>query len=118
MPRIAYLGVLVASSLLAGCGIEGKWALRDVDPTAARRDVPYQSFTFQDDGTYYAEALEADGRVGSQSGVYTYKDGALTLRPHEAAARTFPADLAGDELKIRQPWRDREVKATFERKPE
>ncbi len=113
--KTAALGVL-ALGVLAGCGINGKWSLAQVDPTAARRDVKYESLSLQKDGTFYAEAK---GDVAkSTSGTYTYEDSTLTLVSHTGEVDTYDADLNGNELYLTSFWNGQKLKTTYERDPE
>lgn len=110
----------VGSALLAvmtatGCSLNGKWSLAEIEPTAARRDFAYSSITFQDDGTFYAEGKDVLDQDVTLSGVYTYEDDVLHLRPHEGPARTYDAELKGNELELEQFWQGQKVVAKFDR---
>jgi hypothetical protein len=122
----------------SGCSVVGKWELASVDPTAALRDLEYQAFTLQKDGSFYgeaersevaaftmhsegnfrAEAQEEKKGISTESGVYRYDDGTLTLTPHEGKEVTYQARLidGGNKLEVKKTWKDRTVKAIFNRK--
>lgn len=116
MRRTSLLALLAGLVVLTGCGINGKWSLANVEPTAERRDFEFASFTLQKDGTFYAEKVAP--RSESVSGTYTYEDRTLTLNEERGPRYTYGADLQGDELELEKYAEGRRVTATFERKPE
>lgn len=106
MPK-RFLSLIYVLSLAAtGCGIQGKWSVVSVDPTAARRDFPYDAFTLQDDGTFYAETHEP--QAGTATGTYRYDDNALSFRERSGSLHTYKATRHGnDKLELECPWTDR-----------
>ncbi len=112
--RLAWLTLLAVPILLTGCGVQGKWSLSQVDPTAARRDFPFEVITLQRDGTFYAEAKNPPGSV---SGTYRYENNTLSLTEHDGTTYTFDATmLTANRLRLQEPWQDRELKAEFVRR--
>jgi hypothetical protein len=112
-PALALAALLV----MTGCGINGKWSLSTVSPTAARRDFEFQSLTLQRDGTFYAEALEPGGEIGTRSGTYTYKDGTLQLVAHDGESYTYDAKLRGaNDLELKRGWDGRTLEAELVRR--
>lgn len=106
----------LALGALTGCGINGKWSLAQVDPTAGWRDVKYNSLALQKDGTFYAEA---EGDVAkSTSGTYTFEDNTLTLCSHTGEVDAYDATLNGNELRLVRIWNGQKLKTTYERQPE
>jgi hypothetical protein len=122
-----------------GCSVVGKWQLSTIDPTAAMRDFEYHAFTLQKDGTFYGEAertevadfsvqagegaFRAEGQhelkgIMTTSGVYRYDERTLTLTPHEGKQVTYEARLidSGNKLELEKIWKDRKVKAIFQRR--
>lgn len=114
---VRMLGKVVCVVLLpalAGCSIHGKWSLASVEPSAARRDFQYEVLTLEKDGSFYAEAREPATKT--TSGTYRYDDGVLWLREHDGEEHSYEAEVAGECLKLKQPWKDRQLVARFERK--
>jgi len=111
--------LMAAAILLTGCAIEGTWSLEKVNPTAARRDFDFQTFTLQNDGSYYAQSLEPPaGEIATTSGTYKFKDGELTLVSQNGEKHSYDAKLNGDQLVLERPWREGVIKATMVRKHE
>jgi hypothetical protein len=100
---------------MTGCSIHGKWSLASVEPSAARRDFQYEVLSLEKDGSFYAEAREPVTRT--TSGTYRHDDGVLSLREHDGEEHAYQTEVAGECLKLKQPWQDRQLVATFERKP-
>jgi hypothetical protein len=109
--RLSIIGSLLA---LAGCSVQGKWSLASVEPSAARRDFQYEVLNLEKDGSFYAEARE--GATRTTSGTYRYENGVLALREHDGEEHTYNADVSADQMKLKQPWQDRQLVAHFERK--
>jgi hypothetical protein len=104
----------------------------------ALRDIQYQVFTLQKDGTFYAEAersetagfsvhegatFHAEGQqeqrgISTASGVYRYDNNTLTLTPHEGKPVSYQAKLidSGNKLELEKVWKDRTAKMIFERR--
>jgi hypothetical protein len=113
--RLFFLG---GATMLSGCAVTGKWDLAAVEPTAARRDFKYEVLTLQKDGTFYAEAREPV--TMTTSGTYRFEKGVLSLAEHNGARHTYDAQLldGGQRLALKEPWQDRVLVASFERKTE
>lgn len=112
------IALLVTTALLAstGCSVAGKWSLASVDPSAARRDFPFEVLTLEEDGSFYAEAREA-GKTRSTSGTYRYENEVLTLKEHDGEVNTFRAEMPNNnELHLERSWQDRVVIGRMERK--
>lgn len=110
--------VLGAMVLSTGCaGINGKWDLATVEPTAAQRDVEYRSLRLDKDGSFYGEATESSG-IKTTSGTYSYADGILHLKPHDGEDYTYDAQLesSGQELKLSRHWQGTKMKLKYERR--
>lgn len=115
MVRTLGLGVLALTMLVAtGCGVQGKWSLASVEPSAARRDFQYEVLTLEGDGSFYAEAR--DGNTRTTSGTYRYEKGVLSLREHDGEEHAYDAEVNGNTLKLKQTWEDRKLVASFDRK--
>lgn len=100
----------------AGCSVEGKWSVAEVDPTAARRDFPFESLTLQDDGTFYAEAKTGAG-VETMSGQYSHDNKTLTLRPHDKDPIAYDTRfLTADRIELSGHWEGRKLVAEMERR--
>jgi len=110
------LVLISAAVVVTGCGVNGKWELSTVDPTAARRDFEFQSLTLQSDGSFYAESSEAGEKIRTTSGTYTYQKGTLRLVEHDGEAHSYDAVRQGDELVLKQHWHGQPIKAKFVRK--
>ena len=110
--RLSLLGFVLLS--VAGCAVQGKWSLSSVEPSAARRDFQYEVLTLENDGSFYAEARE--GATKTTSGTYRYENGVLSLREHNGQERAYDAQVTSDQMKLKQPWQDRQLVACFERK--
>lgn len=79
--------------LMAGCGVEGNWELRDVKPPEASAHFDIAAATFKPDNTYIARLRKAD-RTEISRGTYDY-DGwtrKLTLRSY-GIERTYKATM-------------------------
>ncbi|MCB9854485.1 MAG: lipocalin family protein [Phycisphaerales bacterium] len=101
---------------LAGCSVEGKWSLADVEPTAARRDFEFESLTLQEDGTFYAESRGPNG-VETSSGTYTFGDDTLNLEAHSGERHTYNTKfITAGRLQLQGFWNGRRVYAEFDRK--
>ena len=101
--------------LLAGCSVEGKWSLAEVDPTAARRDFEFESLTLQDDGTFYAEA-RGPGGIETSSGTYVHENDTLTLTAHNGERHTYGTKfLSATRLQLQGFWEGKKVFAEFDR---
>lgn len=112
MMKFMGVGVL---AVLAGCSVEGKWSLAEVEPTAARRDFEFESLTLQDDGTFYAESKGPNG-VETTSGTYTYDDNTLDLVAHSGERHTYNARfITATRLELQGFWNGRKVYADFDR---
>ena len=99
---------------LAGCGVQGKWTLADVEPTAATRDVQYHNLTLQKDGSFYAEAKEAS--IDSTSGTYTYEDGVLCLKEQDGERHTYDAKLvSATDMRLESFWQGQKLKLKYKR---
>jgi len=111
--------VLLMTGLLliavAGCGVQGKWELARVQPTAARPDFDYQALTLEKDGTYYGEPTANTG--AADVGTYRYKNKVLVLTSNDGELRRYDADLenSGSTLHLEKFWMDQKVKADFKR---
>jgi hypothetical protein len=118
MFTIRCLAAATCLTLLAtGCSgkVAGKWSLSTVEPTAATRDMEYTSLTLQEDGTFYAEAI--NGTVKSQSGTYSYDNKVLDLVAHNGERETFDVRrLTSRKMCVEQFWRGQKLKAEFVRK--
>jgi hypothetical protein len=111
------LVVLAIPVLLAGCSIHGKWALRDVNPDAARRDFKYEVLTLQNDGSFYAEAKEPS--TTTTSGTYTFSDAKheLVLKEHDGDVRSYDARFeSATRLRLTDTSTDKKIVARFDRK--
>lgn len=99
-----------------GCGVQGKWSLAGVEPTAATRDFQYHSLTLQKDGTFYAEA--GAGPIHTTSGTYSYEEGTLDLVEHNGVRHTYDAKIedGGNKLSLAQFWEGQRLVALMERK--
>ncbi len=106
----------IALATAAGCTVEGKWNLTEVEPTAAVRDIEFAVITLQKDGTYYAERNE--NGIHTTSGTYRFDGKLLVLNEHGGETMTFDAELAGDgrTLRLSKFWKDQKVRAEFEKK--
>lgn len=114
MRRGIFAVSVMTLALSAGCSVNGKWSLATVEPTAARRDFPYEVLTLQRDGSFYAEAREP--HTTTTSGTYRYQDGVLTLQEQDGELNTFTAKMvSADELRLERPWKDRVLVARLER---
>ena len=81
---MAKLGIwLTGLLLLAGCGVEGNWELRDVNPPEGLGHFDIAAVTFKPDNTYVARLTKAD-RTEISRGTYEYDDWrrSLTMRSH------------------------------------
>jgi hypothetical protein len=115
MKRTMKLANAVLLVLLAGCSVEGKWTLTEVDPTAARRDFEYESLTLQEDGTFYAESRGPTG-IETSSGTYTHENGTLNLESHDGERHTYNTRfLTERHLRLQGFWNGQKVYAKFER---
>ncbi len=113
--RRSALAVAACLSLVvvSGCGIEGKWSLQRVKPTAARPNVAYEALTIEQDGTFYAQNQQPGAEA--VSGTWVYGDGLLVLRQQNGERLTYGADLRGDHLILKQPWDDHILIANYKR---
>jgi hypothetical protein len=93
-----------------GC-VVGHWELEKVEPQAARRDVTFQSFTLQRDGSFYAEA--EDEGIHTKSGTYTYKDGVLDFKTHDGTRYTYDAELVGAKLHLERFWEGQKLELDY-----
>jgi hypothetical protein len=119
MNRKALATICAAALLITGCGIDGKWSLSSVDPTAAWRDFEYQSLILQRDGTFHGEALEFGDQIRATSDTYTYDDGTLQLVAHDGEIHAYDTRMHGaNELVLKRNRDGRKVAATFHRKPQ
>jgi len=100
---------------LAGCGIQGKWALSDVDPTAATRDFEFANLTLQKDGSFYAEEIREGRGIRTSSGTYDFDRGVLRLKSHDGKLVAYDAAVQGNELELERFWQGQKIKATFTR---
>jgi len=112
------LGAALLVPVLAGCSsVVGQWSLKEVEPTAAQRDVQYRTLTLQKNGTFYAEANE--GEIKTVSGTYDYnaKTDTITFREHDREQNTYDAQLkdGGQELQLLSFWEGRKLKAIYEK---
>jgi hypothetical protein len=84
---------LVGLLLLAGCGVEGNWELRDVRPPEGIGSFDIAAVTFKHDNTYVARLRKADHTEISR-GTYEYDDWrrVLTMRSH-GVERTYTATI-------------------------
>jgi hypothetical protein len=115
MRRAIVCTTLIALIAATGCSVAGKWSLRSVDPSAARRDFPYETLTLERDGSFYAEAKEPVPRTAS--GTYRYENGVLALSERGGERNSFQAKMpSNSELRLERPWKDRVVIAQFERR--
>lgn len=99
---------------MTGCGVQGKWSLSSVEPSAARRDFKYEVLTLEKDGSFYAEARE--GGTKTSSGTYRYEHGVLSLREHDGDEHAYDASVGCCKMKLKQSWQDRQLVAEFEKK--
>ena len=104
---------IVLLSAATGC-VCGKWSLSSVEPSAARRDFRYDVLTLEQDGSFYAETRQPEPKT--TSGTYRMEQGTLSLSEHDGRQYTYNAEVSGNMLKLKQPWKDRELVASFERK--
>ncbi len=109
--------VLLTGVGLAGCQKPaGKWSLASVEPTALQRDVEFHNLTLQEDGTFYAEAMEG-GRIQSVSGTYAYDNGVLILTAHDGETHAYDARIRGANKMYLASFEDgRKVKMKYERR--
>ena len=79
--------------LLAGCGVEGNWELRDVNPPEGIGHFDIAAATFKPDNTYVARLRKAE-HVEISRGTYEYDDWhrKLTMRSH-GVERTYKATI-------------------------
>ena len=114
MRQVAAVLLLTVSTFVTGCAVTGKWSLTKVEPEAARRDFEYASLTLQKDGSFYAESQEP--RIRTTSGTYTFKDGTLTLMPHEGPRVAYDAvQPDADHLRLVKTFDGQKVKTEFKR---
>lgn len=97
----------------SGC-VCGEWSLSAVEPSAVRRDFRYDVLTLEQDGSFYAETRQPEPKT--TSGTYRMEQGMLSLSEHDGRHYTCNAEVSGNMLKLKQPWKDRERVASFERK--
>lgn len=115
LSTIAMIGGI---ALTSGCaGVQGKWDLATVEPTAAQRDVEFRSLRLDKDGTFFAEANEGEA-IRTTSGTYSFRDGVLYLKEHDGETATYDASLsnAGEELHLANYWQGRRLKLKYERR--
>jgi hypothetical protein len=135
----AALALGLLSLWTSGCSsVVGQWSLKEVSPNAAQRDVEYRTLTLQKDGSFYAEASEGrqavavtipegetvvgerkPGAIETVSGTYTYnsKNKTLALTEHDREQNTYDAQLqkGGKELVLLTFWKDKKMKAVYEK---
>jgi hypothetical protein len=108
---------LAAALLVTGCGVQGKWVLRDVSPEEAQGHFKWASIELKSDGTYVAES-EYEGAKRESSGTYEYSDDTLTLTTADGATHIYAADVGklGFELVVKREYGGQEVIAKMKRK--
>ena len=92
---------LLSLLLLAGCGVQGNWELRDVIPPEATGHYDIAAATFNADNTYLAKVRKAD-RTEVSRGTYDYNDWTrrLTLRS-QGTERSYTATIwLGMQLRV------------------
>lgn len=113
------LAVITAASLLVltGCGINGTWTLQTVEPDEARGQFKLAEVTFNDDGTYTAQADYANDEETS-TGTWTYKADTLTLHTDSGKTLEYDAELCEmcNTLKVCKEEHGQMVTATMKRK--
>lgn len=87
--------------LLAGCGVEGNWELRDVDPPEAIAHFDMTAVTFKPDNTYVARLRKSDCTEISR-GTYDYDDWTrqLTMRSYGVERNYKTTLLFGLQMRI------------------
>jgi hypothetical protein len=113
-------GVWLSPLLLAaGCGIQGKWSLESVEPTAAQRDFEWQVLTLQKDGSFYGEKQNAG--IHTASGTYRFDRNkhVLTLKEHNGSTYVYnDVQLidGGNGMRMERAWKDQVIVAKFEKR--
>jgi len=87
--------------LLAGCGVEGNWELRDVNPPEAIAHFDMTAVTLKPDNTYVARLRKTD-RTETARGTYEYDDWTrkLTLRSYGVERNYKATLLLGLQMRI------------------
>ena len=96
MKRIVLL-LPIALTLLAGCGIAGRWETVRVEP---EQDAFSLGFVTFDAGGRYTASARIGGVLRTSTGTYEWSGGALVLMPTSGASRTYRCrrSASGTEL--------------------
>jgi hypothetical protein len=112
---------IIASSaliltLVAGCGVQGTWVTRDVQPPEAAKEFNLTRVTFKPDMSFEATAKE-NGKVTEHKGTYAYDEWTKTLTVSaDGKERKYTACTwwFGKELRIEKKMEDGQMmKATL-----
>jgi hypothetical protein len=109
-----------ASSLLlpaAGCGVEGNWVARDVQPAGGDPHYNWVRASFNPDQSFTAVAKQ-NGKEVESKGTYAYNPWthALTLKTRDSKELHYTAQVWwGNELRVQKQMKDQTVTVVMDR---
>ena len=105
MKRIVLL-LPIALTLLAGCGIAGRWETVRVEPPHDRFSLGFVTF---DAGGRYTASARIGGVMRTSTGTYQWKAGSLMLMPTTGPSRTYRCRRSVDGTELIMEHLDGEV---------